>query len=117
MTSHRDSNDTQFQATIDALSHSSISTKLATIQSLNTQLVTEQTALDVQRANLHRHKQKIANISTDLATIQHGEEYTVSAGGGSVPDARTVYVNKDYTGSVKDGKISTPYDDLEACIE
>ena len=35
MTSHRDSTDTQFQASIDGLSHTSIPTKLAVIESLD----------------------------------------------------------------------------------
>jgi parallel beta-helix repeat protein len=118
MTTHRDSDDSVFQATIDALSHSSITTKLTKIQELNTELGVESTAIETQRGRLHKHKQKIATYKLDLETIQKGEEYTVSAGGGAaIPEARTVYVNKDYTGSTKDGKMATPYDDLEACID
>lgn len=118
MSSHRDSNDSTFQAHIDALAHSNITTKLTKIVALNVDLTAESSALETQRSQLHKHKQKIATYRLDLETIQKGEEYTVSAGGGAaIPEARTVYVNKGYSGSVKDGKIATPYDDLEACLD
>ena len=70
MTSHKDSTDTQFQATIDGLTHTSISTKLSIIESLDSDLSTETTGLEVQRAQLHKHKQKIADLVSDLKTIR-----------------------------------------------
>ena len=68
MTTFRDDDDTEFQTYIDGLSHSSISTKLGVIETLQTQLQTEQTALEAQRAQLHKHKQKIADLTADLKT-------------------------------------------------
>ena len=80
MTTFRDDNDSAFQSHIDGLTHSSISTKLSVIEALETQLLTEQTALETQRAQLHKHKQKVADLTKDLTSIQSGEEYTVSQG-------------------------------------
>ena len=55
MTSHRDDDDSEFQATIDGLSHTSITTKLSVIESLDSDLLAESTALEAQRAQLHKH--------------------------------------------------------------
>ena len=62
MTTFRDNNDSEFQTYIDGLSHSSISSKLGVIETLETQLQTEQTAIEAQRAQLHKHKQLVANL-------------------------------------------------------
>ena len=69
MTTFRDDDDSAFQTHIDGLSHSSISTKLSAIEALETQLQTEQTALETQRAQLHKHKQKVADLTKDLTSI------------------------------------------------
>ena len=104
MTTHRDSDTATFQATIDALTHSSISTKLGVIDGLNDELVVEQSALEAQRNRLHQHKQLVSVLTTDLKGIQAGEEYTVSGGGGGGSSDPTapglkVYVDASYAGS------------------
>ena len=76
MTSHKDDDDSTFQATIDGLSHTSIPTKLSVIESLDADLLAESTALETQRSQLHKHKQKIAGLVSDLQSIQSGVEYT-----------------------------------------
>ena len=73
MTTFRDDNDGEFQTYIDGLAHTSISTKLGVIQTLETQLQTEQTAIESQRAQLHKHKQLVANLTEDLKTITSGQ--------------------------------------------
>ena len=94
MTSHRDSNDSAFQTHIDGLSHSSITTKLSVIEALNAELVVEQTALEVQRSQLHKHKQLVLELTDGLKQVQTGEEYTVEGGGGSaLPAGIVCYVN------------------------
>ena len=59
MTSHRTATDSEFQSTIDALQHSSISTKLAQIEIINGQLNAEQGTVESERSQLHKHKQKV----------------------------------------------------------
>ena len=120
MTSHRDDNDSQFQATIDALSHSSITTKLAIVESLETDLATEHTNLEAQRNQLHKHKQKIASLVSDLKSIQSGEEYTVDGGGGgssTLPPGKVIYVDASYAAGSDDGSREKPYASLAAAID
>ena len=97
MTSFKDDDDSTFQAHIDGLTHSSISTKLGVIETLETQLQSEQTAVEAQRAQLH-----IADLTSDLKSIQSGEEYTVSGGGGGSSDptapGKKVFVDVSYGG-------------------
>ena len=121
MTSHRDSTDTQFQAAIDGLSHTSIPTKLAVIESLDADLLAESTALETQRNQLHKHKQKIAGLVSDLQSISSGVEYTVDEGGGGgstdpLPPAKVVYVSVTYNGGGDDGSREKPYTSLAAAI-
>ena len=118
MTTHRDSNDSAFQTHIDGLTHSSISTKLTVIETLNAQLVVEQTALEAQRSQLHKHKQKVLELTDGLKQVQTGEEYTVEGGGGSVlPAEIVVYVNAGAAASGADGTIEKPYPDLEDAMD
>ena len=120
MTSHRDDNDAQFQATIDALSHSSITTKLAVVESLESDLATEHTNLETQRNQLHRHKQKIASLVSDLKSIQSGEEYTVDGGGGgssTLPPGKVIYVDASYAAGSDDGSREKPYASLAVAID
>ena len=49
MTTFRDNDDSEFQTYINGLTHSSISSKLGVIETLETQLQTEQTAIEAQR--------------------------------------------------------------------
>ena len=93
MTSYRDSTASQFQTHIDSLVHSSITSKLSVIDDLNDELVVEQTALEAQRNQLHRHKQLVAELTTDLKGIQAGEEYTTAVGSGILPPGKVVYVD------------------------
>ena len=120
MTTHRDSDAATFQATIDALTHSSISTKLGVIDGLNDEIVVEQTALEAQRNRLHLHKQKIADLTTDLKGIQAGEEYTVSGAGGGSSDPTApgskVYVDASYSGGSDSGSAEAPFASLAAAI-
>ena len=119
MTSHKDSTDTQFQATIDSLQHSSISSKLSIIESLESDLSSETTGLEVQRAQLHKHKQKIADLVSDLKSIQSGEEYTVDeSGGGSstLPPGKVIYVDVAYSGGSDDGSREKPFTSLASAI-
>ena len=120
MTAFRDDNDATFQTHIDGLTHSSISTKLSVIESLETQLQTEQTSIETQRAQLHRHKEKVAELTKDLTSIQAGEEYTVSQGGGSsLPTAPglKIYVDAAYSGGSDDGSAEKPYQSLSAALD
>lgn len=120
MTSHKDDNDGTFQATIDALSHTSIPTKLAVIESLDADLLAESTALETQRAQLHKHKQKIAGLVSDLQSIQSGVEYTIEGGGGGsstpLPSDKVIYVNSAYSGGSDSGSREHPYASLAAAI-
>ena len=105
MTSHRDDSDTTFQQTIDGLQHTSITTKLSVIDDLNDELLVEQAALEVQRGQLYKHQQKISELTTDLQSIQAGEEYTVGGSGGVIPlpPAKVIYVKVAYSGGGDDG--------------
>ena len=120
MTSHKDDNDSTFQATIDGLTHSSIPTKLAVIESLDADLLSESTALETQRAQLHKHKQKIAGLVSDLQSIQSGVEYTIESGGGGSSDptapGKKVFVNVSYAGGGDTGSAEAPYTSLAAAI-
>ena len=116
MTTHRDSTTAQFQATIDALQHSSISTKLSVIDGLNDEIVVEQNALEAQRNRLHQHKQLVADLTTDLKGIQAGEEYTVSGGGSSTAPGLKVYVDASYAGA-STGSAEAPFASLAAAID
>ena len=112
MTSHKDDDDSTFQATIDGLSHTSIPTKLSVIESLDADLLAESTALETQRSQLHKHKQKIAGLVSDLQSIQSGVEYTIEGvGGGSsaLPTGKVIYVDVSYSGGSDDGSREKPY--------
>ena len=121
MTTFRDDNDSAFQTHIDGLSHTSISTKLSVIQTLEAQLEVEQTALETQRAQLHKHKQKIADLTTDLQTITSGQEYTVSGNGGGSSDPTApglrIFVDASYSAGSNDGSAEKPYASLAAAID
>lgn len=120
MSSHRDDDDAAFQATIDGLTHTSITTKLSTIESLESDLATETAALELQREQLHKHKTKVAGLVSDLKSIQSGEEYTVEGGGGGSADptapGKKVFVNAAYSGGSDDGSAEKPYQTLSAAI-
>ena len=119
MTAHRNSNDAAFQTHIDGLSHSSISTKLTVIETLNAELVVEQTALEVQRSQLHKHKQLVLELTDGLKQVQTGEEYTVESGGGAstLPAEIVCYVNADAPAAGADGTIEKPYPSLEDAVD
>ena len=120
MTTHRNDDDSTFQGTIDALSHTSIPTKLAVIESLDADLLAESTALEAKRAQLHKHKQKIAGLVSDLQSIQSGSEYTIENGGGGssdpLPPGLVIYVDSSYSGGSDDGSREKPYSSLSAAI-
>ena len=120
MTSHRDDDDSTFQSTIDALQHSSITTKLGVVDGLNDELEVEQAALEIQRAQLHKHRQAVKTITANLKTTQSAEEYTVSGGGGGggvLPPGKIGYCDASYSGGTDDGSREKPYASVAAALD